>query len=60
MTLQVTMRQYKSLHYAGQLKKRDITGPEGYLISRPEEVEEEAVSRAMCLAKSVNVPLIIS
>jgi dihydroorotase-like cyclic amidohydrolase len=42
-----------------KLKKRDITGPEGYLISRPDEVEEEAVSRALCLAKNVNVPLVI-
>ena len=42
-----------------KVAKRGITGPEGHLISRPEEVEEEAVSRAMCLAKSVNVPLVI-
>ena len=42
-----------------KMKKRDMNGPEGHLISRPEEVEEEAVSRAMCLAKSVNVPLVI-
>ena len=42
-----------------KLTERGITGPEGHLIARPEEVEEEAVSRAMCLAKSVNVPLVL-
>ena len=43
-----------------RLVARGITGPEGHLMARPEEVEEEAVTRACAFAKQVNVPLIIS
>ena len=37
-----------------------VRGPEGHLLAQPEEVEEEAVRRACCLAKEVGVPLHIS
>lgn len=42
-----------------RLKARGVRGPEAHLMSRPEEIEEEAVKRSCTLARHSNVPLVI-
>ncbi|CAB4062108.1 DPYSL2 [Lepeophtheirus salmonis] len=43
-----------------RLAAKNIKGPEGHLMSRPEEVEEEAVNTLISFAKEIVVPIVIS
>ena len=42
-----------------RVKSQGVTGPEGHLLSRPEQLEVEATQRAISIAEELNCPLYV-